>query len=455
MILQLLNGDLHLPPANILTVEEARVWLVATDIFPNGNHIVFTNMDNENAKEEEKKEEERYLVVYAQPSLYIPDLFAFPENQYNFSNSSWMGACVNESILTYLAAEERYLPTLLAYPALWRNPHPLIASHVVSLLPDLYSHKIRPNCIDLVWSHIWANSNQDVVDNLLTHYYRDSMCFGLRTMIHNTNPRMVDWCMKYLFEEPDDMPWHLMYTRVTSLLPNATTPETVHNLWEKWKKIPQATSRQLPFNRLSPEYLALFQRDIQESQLYKFVYYESLTDEDLALECVKELGKSVPDKMWSTANCPSEKVISYLLDEVFKNEIDTLSIDHLARNPTERAVDMVLQRMTERSDAFDTDQVLHLLRHNENPRAVQFCKEKLANDGRDLFDIVNRLGEKHYGDGYTALSHITPSLSSWICTQPSFFQRVQAIDDKGLRKKWMWNTIIALSRSTDCHLYFV
>ena len=462
MILQLLNGDLLYPPEKVSSIDDAKIWLATTDLFPNSpHHIVVTRI---NAPDDD---DEKYLVMYAQPSIHLPDPFTFPESQYNFSNSTWMSNCINESILTYLTADERYLPTFLTYPGIWRNSHPLVVARVMELLPPLHSHKLRPNCIDLIWSNIWANSNSEVVDVLITRYYRDTMCFALRTMIENTNPRMVDWCMQHLFEEPDDMPLHLMHTRVTNLMPNATTPETVCELWEKWKKIPQATFRQLPFNRLSPEYLTLFQRDFHESQLYKFVKYDELTDEDLALECAKALRKSGPNIMWSTAKCPCEKLISYLLDEVYKDEIDSLrNVDHLTRNPTDRAVDLVLARMTLTSD-YNTDRVFYLLRHNNNPRAVQFCKEKLANDGRDLFDIVNQLGEKHYGNGYVGLEHLTPALASWICTQPSFVDRVcgigaigavGAIGDsglRGLRKKWIWNTIIALSRSNECHVYFV
>lgn len=442
MILQLLNGDLLQPPEKITTVDDARVWLASVEIFPSPRHIVFTRLTD-------REVGETYLVVYAPPSLYIPDPFTFPESQYNFSNSSWMSDCVNESILTYLAADERYVPTLLAYPALWRNSHPLITARIIELLPDLYSHKLRPNCLDLVWGNVWANSNPDIVDHLLTKYYRDSMCFGLRTMIENTNPKMVDWCLQHLFEEPDDMPWHLMYTRVTNLLPNATTPETVRDLWEKWKKIPPAAFRQLPFNGRSAEYVQLFRRDMISSELYKFVKYSDVTDEDLALECAQAWGKKT-QLCLACLKCPCEKVISYLLDEVCNNE---MTIDQLGENPTDRAVDVLLARLTGKE--YTTDRVLYLLRHNKNPRAVQFCTERLATDGRDLFDIIHHLGEKHFGNGYVGLHHMTPALASWICTQPSFFQRVEALDDSGLRKKWLWNVIIALSRGNDCHIYFV
>ena len=442
MILQLLNGDLLYPPEKVSSVDDAKIWLATTDLFPNSpHHIVVTRIDTP------EDDEDKYLVMYAQPSIHIPDLFTFPESPYNSSNSSWMADCVNESILTYLAAEERYQSGFMAYPGIWRNSHPVIVERVVELLPQL-----QPKCHDLIWSNVWANSNSEVVDILIT-CYQDMMCS--RTVIQNTNPKMVDWCMQHLFEE-EDMPWHLMYTRVTSLLPNATTPETVRDLWAKWKKIPPATFRWLPFNGHSQEYLTLFRRDMTECELYNYVQYESLTDEDLAIECVHaQQSRQGGSKLWlRCANSPCERVMSYLLDNVYKAVIASLTLDQLARNPTDRAVDCVLARMVEKPSEYNTDRVVSLLRYNKNPRAVQFCQQKMTNDGRDLFEIVHTVGEKHYGCGCVALEHTTPALVTWLCTQPSFIDRVNALEEIE-KKKWMWQILAALSTSTDCCIYFV
>lgn len=442
MILTLLNGDLVCAPEEVTTTEEAKHFLIKLEIFPNDPqniHIVGN--------------EPKIMAFYVRPRIRIDE---YVINQFPFDMCTWMCTCENESILRYLTSSNRFL---LMYPPLWANPHPLCVAQILELFPKVFeTDEVYVVHTDLIWNHVSCNADGQVVDMLLSRWTHR---LSPRTIITNRicrtkNPQMTEWCVDAFRDGRYDKLFGTaeLYHQ---LFEHASTRSSIEFLWEKLREFTSFSS--VCYN---PHALDLFRRDMDEFQIYKKVRYETLSDEEFALECVEKwFGE--PDKttfeltrmlnQWMSIKL--DKVMVRVVEELERNPqlVDLIQSGHLSQQTTPCGFQYVHSVMMARTTMTTAQQTLHLLMRNSNQEAVEKCKQVLLEQGSTIFEAMETFGLKlNYRDASTILTRMVPELAHFLLAQPGFMEGVRASPN---RNKWLWSLLNALSKTNNIDVEFV
>lgn len=176
ILVRYLNGDLE--EFKNCSETKLKTWIAKSrNVSP--DYIQIVQVDN-NDHEMYETYVKIYMAWIDQPRL----VFSVPKPSgrriYNTEGLRWLTVCENESIILFFLKFNKidYLKLL------FRNPHPLVVSHILdNLKRHTLTHELLP--------FITANPADAVVDYVLNHRMFDEH-IGNRWSIMNTNPQMVE-----------------------------------------------------------------------------------------------------------------------------------------------------------------------------------------------------------------------------------------------------------------------
>lgn len=351
MLIKLLNGDLLNIDDNKFDVDVIRKHL---QLDPASRLVLVS----EGLSETDRELGVAFCaLITPRPTVFVEDIIYSNQSAayYDEHNFEWLSTCVNEDIL------EHFLPHISNpdFCGLFANPHPKVAQFIMSR--------------DDLCRSILSSQNAKVLDYLFTH----PELISLPNLLRNSDPRAVHYFMDRMDENETKS---LFVAHIPELAKRFGDDERVV------KYIETVLNENESYRRWPLDLLTL------PHELIADMCLKNMNKFDISTKQLKYLAKTCTNrKLFDRIYKDSTEFGKNPLFEFGKNplftDFDEIDTRYLVQNPSDEAVDFVLNILDMETDMRE---YMPFAMTNSHPRMVQRVKEWLNTHRESLKHLMQQ-----------------------------------------------------------------